>query len=204
MQQRGSARNASRQTTLNSVQSPLAPYPPHSAFVSATAWSFLLVAAFGAFMNALQLLLMFTVLPPADYFAIASDLQSTQSLPSFLVFIVEHMVAWTFLALVLSLLTLVASVGLLRRQNWARIVFVVIMWLGVAANLAGAAAPLVLGPMAQSLLQSFPIEMRGDLQSMMTMMTWLSVGLALLFAALFAWTAVKLMSAAVRRECGAS
>lgn len=155
-------------------------------------------------MNALQLLLMFTVLPPADYLAIAADLKSTQSLPSFLVFVVEHMVAWTFLTLALSLLTLVASVGLLRRQNWARLVFVVIMWLGVASNLAGAAAPLVLGPMAQNLLQSFPAEMRGELQSMMTMMTWVSVGLALLFAALFGWTAVKLMSAPVRRECSAA
>ncbi len=178
--------------------------PTHSTFVTATAWCFLLVAGFGAFMNALQLLLMFTVLPPADYVAIAADMQTTQSLPSFLVFVVEHMVAWTFLGLCLSLLTAVASVGLLRRQNWARVAFVIIMWLGVASNLAGAAAPLVFGPMAQNLLQSFPAEMRGDLQSMMTLMTWLSVGLALLFAALFGWTALKLMSAAVRRECGAT
>lgn len=186
---------------MNAISSNAAS-PAHSTFVTATAWCFLLVAGFGALMNALQLLLMFTVLPPADYVAIAADMQATQSLPSFLVFVVEHMVAWTFLGLCLSLLTVVASVGLLRRHNWARVTFVIIMWLGVASNLAGAAAPLVFGPMAQSLLQSFPAEMRGDLQSMMTWMTWLSVGLALLFAALFGWTAVKLMSAGVRRECG--
>jgi hypothetical protein len=152
-------------------------------------------------MNALQLVLMLTVLPPADYLAIATDMQNTQALPSFLIFIVEHMVAWTLLILLLSMLTLSASIGLLRRRNWARVVFVVMMWLSVAANLAGAAAPFVLRPMVDSALQGFPVELRGELQSMMVMMTWASVGIAVVFAALFAWCAVRLMSEPVRREC---
>lgn len=174
---------------------------PQSAFVTATAWSFLLLAAFGACMNALQLVLMVTVLPPADYLAIAADMRSAQALPSFLIFIVEHMVAWTFLMLLLSLLTLSASIGLLRRRNWARVVFVVMMWFSVAANLAGAAAPFFLRPMVETTLQGFPVELRGELQSMMTMMTWASVGIAVVFAGLFGWCAIRLMSPAVRREC---
>lgn len=176
---------------------------PHSSFVTSLAWSFLLLAILGTGIYLIQLLMMLTVFSAADYQAIARDLEATQAMPAALVWITRHVYVWIMLMLGLSLLTLFASIALLRRRNWARMVFVWMMMLGVVSNVAGAVAPFFMRATLESFLQTFPVEMRAELQAMATVMTWVSLILAVVFALLFGWCAIKLMSPAIKREFSA-
>ena len=104
----------------------------------------------------------------------------------------------------LSLITLIAAVGLLKRWNWARLAFIGLMALGIAWNLAGLFFQRV---MMSSMLSSMPLlppdapaDFRTQFESMMTGMQIVGAIFALGFCVLYGWIIKRLMSAAVRQE----
>lgn len=175
-----------------------------SAFVSGLAWTFIAMGLLGAIIYLLQLMIMLVMYSSADYQLVARELENMQAVPSFLAWITRHMYLWISMMLGLCCFTLYVSWALLQRKEWARVLFVVLMWLGTLAHVAAAIAPFAMRGTLNAYLQSFPIEIRGDLQAMATMMTWVSVILAVVFGALFAWCAVRLMSPPVKREFAAA
>ncbi len=185
------------------ASTPPVPPVPHSTFVSSLAWSFLGLGILGGLIYLVQLAIVFVFFSAADYAALAQQLEATQSMPPIFIWITKHVYAWMFIMLGLSAMTTWASFALLQRRNWARVFFFWMMVLAVLSHIAAAILPFYLRDSLQSLLQSFPIEMRAELQATAAMMTWASLLLAVVFGALFAWCAVKLASSAVKREFGA-
>ena len=111
---------------------------------------------------------------------------------------------------ILTALMLAASIGLLHRRNWGRLVFIGLLGLGIVYNLAG----LVL---QQSLLSSmtaqFPLDsafsadstLRSTAQQFDEMMAGFRVVMYVVtigFAALFGWIIAKLVSRPIREEFG--
>ncbi|MBL8522995.1 MAG: hypothetical protein JNN20_04845 [Betaproteobacteria bacterium] len=182
------------------MNSPTPSTAPRSTFVSGLAWSFIGLGVLGGMIYLLQLVVMMFLYSSADYQLVARELESMPSVPSFLAWITRHMYLWIFMMLALCCFTTYVSWALLQRKGWARVLFVVMMWLGTLAHVAAAIAPFAMRGTLNAYLQSFPIEVRGDLQAMATMMTWVSVILAVVFGALFAWCAVRLSSPAVKAE----
>jgi hypothetical protein len=180
------------------------PPPAPSAFVTATAWAFILLGALMVLTNLAQLLFFAFFVPSHDFEQLTRDMASTMPLPEWMKFIIAHLLAWIGLMFLLSAATVVASIGLLMRRNWARLVFIAMMWIGVAWNLVGAAAPLFMRDYLASLMQSMPPEAQGDIGAAIGAMSWVAAVVALVFAILFAWTAIKLASAQIRREFGAA
>lgn len=121
--------------------------PPvaRSTFVTVLAWIFIALAGFATFISILQNIMIAFVFPMAQMQAAATQ----QGAPWFAAWMIQHFQLFFLLFLVASASCLAAAIGLLRRKNWARLLFIALMLLGIAWNVAG----LVLGAF---FLSSFP------------------------------------------------
>src|SRR5262245_61932242 len=97
----------------------------------------------------------------------------------------------------ICLLTLISAIGLLKRKNWARIVFILLMGLGIAWML------LSIG-IQHSILSSLPQhstdQFDSHFQTMVLYMQIFSVIMAVGFTIVFGWIIRKLTSETIRQE----
>ena len=175
---------------------------PRSAFVTSIAWSFIVLAGLGIVWAVLQNIVFNLLVGTLDIEAVINDARSAGVMPDMLALVFRYMRWLLLLTLMLSVLTLIASIALLRRRNWARLAFIVMMWLGVAGNLVGmwlqyqvlSGAPMQ--EMLKTLTAAAGIPMDGLIQSVQIV----SALVAIVFAALFAWTAIRLDSQEIKNE----
>lgn len=103
--------------------------------------------------------------------------------------------------LVFALITawvLLSSIGLLRRKNWARISFIVILILGIVSS----ALYVLIGALGAFAVRRFPANAStpADVQAMMPdMMSFMAV-MGLIFIGLYSWILLKLLSARICEE----
>jgi hypothetical protein len=90
-------------------------------------------------------------------------------------------------------LTLAASIGLLLRQAWARVVFIGVLGLGIAWNVLGAVLQFVLMP-------TLPAPPAGDMGAMFVVMWVVTAVVAFGTAALFGWIIHRLCSSEIAAE----
>ncbi len=103
---------------------------PKSTFVTVTAWIFIIASAWTVFVSLSQLWIFGSAQGPFE--AMFRDTTFTALPPSGAKFLIRHLLQLMTLALLtLSVVTLVSSVGLLRRRNWARLLFITVMTVGV-------------------------------------------------------------------------
>lgn len=110
--------------------------------VTTLAWCFIALSAFGTFISGVETLLFNTVLNDPRFNAAFSNANLSKGFPPYMGWIMLHMrlVAAVFLAG--SVVTLVASIGLLKRRNWARLVFIAILAVGIVWCLVGTAVQI--------------------------------------------------------------
>ena len=173
--------------------------PPvaRSTFVTVLAWIFIALAGFATFISILQNIMIAFVFPMAQMQAAATQ----QGAPWFAAWMIQHFQLFFLLFLVASASCLAAAIGLLRRKNWARLLFIALMLLGIAWNVAG----LVLGAF---FLSSFPFGQAfpaghpeaAHFQVMFKVMFAINVIVVVAFTCLFGWIIKRLASEGVRRE----
>ena len=176
--------------------------PPvaRSTFVTVLAWIFIMLAGFATFISILQNIMIAFVFPMAQMQAAAAE----QKAPWFAAWMIQHFQVFFLFFLVVSASCLAAAIGLLRRRNWARLLFIALMALGIAWNLGG----LVLGAF---FLSSFPFSQAipaghpefANFQIMFKVMFAINVVIVVAFTCLFGWIIKRLASEGVRREFGA-
>jgi hypothetical protein len=162
-----------------------------SVFVTAVAWFFIVLAV---------LTVILTVVRNAAAGSILANLPAPEGVTSVLAAYLPWVMA---LALALSMATLVAAVGLLLRLDWARQVFIGLLGVAIAINLAGIwlqhelVTGLVSSTLSRSPLPSSAIEVFGGFVIASRVMgTVVSLGTCLLLA----WIILRLRSSAVRQE----
>jgi uncharacterized membrane protein YhdT len=169
-----------------------------SAFVTVLAWVGLLVSGFSTLIGGLQAVVMRT-LPHGGAFAdAAADSAVAARFPAPAVLALRHLTLAFVLGWALSAYALVASFGLLRRRNWARLSYVALLALGICWNLGALVVQ-------QRLYESMAIPAgRGpdaaQLAAVFRMMHLLMTTLTLAMTAVFIWLVAKLLSNPVRRE----
>lgn len=169
-----------------------------SGLVSGVAWLFILLAGFGVVVGLAQALAMLFWPPLVDVLDQYRDTAAQQGEAAQLSGFVLENLTWMVLSnLLISMLVLIAAVGLLKRFNWARWLFIVMLvllilwglgttvalWQAVPYASTGAAAaydPALAGASAPTL--------------------WLGSGLMLLLCAALGWLIWRLCSARVRAE----
>jgi len=119
--------------------------------------------------------------------------------PPFAQFMFGHM-QWFFLGFLLfSALLLVTSIGLLKRWNWARLVFIAFMVLSIAWSIGSIGLQMAMMSSMQadvSAMQHAPVDFR----AFQIVVTGMSTLFALAFSVLYAWIIKRLASAPVIAE----
>ncbi len=166
-----------------------------STFVTAVAWIFIVLSGFATPIAVLQNVMFFTVFRRTWANAAMARPDAAANLPPVFLFMFENMHLFVLGFLVAGVATLVASVGLLRRKNWARVLFIVLMALGITEQIG--ASLLQLGFMTGLLgVPSRASEMK---TTVVTMQVFTGV-LAISLSALFGWIIKRLASPDVRQE----
>lgn len=168
-------------------------------FVRMTGWSMVVIAALGVLMAVIQVGAV-AYLEHLGVFQFILEAPELPRAPNWLSWLLSNLLAISWVLLALSLLTLLAGIGLLGRRVWALWFSVTMFWIGALGNLVG----IVLHAW---LLHDFREHMAGlpDWIVELVAANYWSAQISgavfgLVFAAGFAWTAVKLQSAPVRAE----
>jgi hypothetical protein len=169
-----------------------------STFVTTIAWLFIVLAGFATCVFVLQNIMIDSMLSAPDTQAALAEPGGQGDLPSLAGFVIRHMRLGMLAFLALCASTLVAAIGLLIRKNWARIVFIGLMALGIVWNVGG----VIVQYRVISVLfhANAPNPMRSPWETVTTIMAIFSSVMALGFAGLFGWVIKRLLSPNIGRE----
>lgn len=176
------------------------PRPQRSILVSVVAWLMIVGGGMSLLVSTLQNFLFMTVFPPDALAQLAQD--GPTPLPPFAQFLFSHFLWFLRGFWLLALLTLVAGIGLLRRKDWARVVVIVLLGLGVVWNLGGL---WIQQSMMSTMLPpaDSPAEFSEMFNRIASTIRVAAFVFALAFSGLFVWLITRLMSAPVKAEFGA-
>ena len=173
-----------------------------STFVSVLGWISLIGSGFVTLISLMQAAMFFLVfrdkLPDAN-----RAWPGQQELPAFVQFVFSHPEVFFVTFWTLAVLTLIASIGLLRRKNWARIYFIVVLALGCVWNIGGLWVQHQIFSSMQATVRHVPSDFDHGMKLFGTIMSIGSAVMAIAITVLFVWLIKRLMSPHVRREFNA-
>ncbi len=179
--------------------------PVRSSFVTVVAWIFIIFSGFTTFVSALQNV-MIRSMPFERFNAISRDSIANNAIPAAARFMFAHIQFIVLAFFLLSAFMLTSSVGLLRRQNWARIVFIVLLAVGIVYVLGGlfvqqsfmSSMNKSFGamPVQDSVFRASAAQFGSMFRAMRIIMAIFSLGVA----AGFAWIVARLISPGIRAE----
>jgi len=179
---------------------PITPTAPQTGFVTGLAWSFIGLAGVSLLLAVIQYVLVARVLPMDDMRAALLDAIKMNLLPPLAMTVFENMRGIAVALAGASLLTLLISIGLLHRQNWARLAFAWMMIAAVAVHIAAAFFPFYLLRDFSSAADAIPPELQGIAAFLKNIFMVVSIAMSIAFAGAFGWLAWRLFSSGVRRE----
>jgi hypothetical protein len=189
---------------MTAVDQPGIQAPPRSSFVTVVAWIFIVLSGFSTLIGALQNLMIRSM--PFDQLNSALQDSTAAQLPAPARVMFSHFQLFFLVTFLLSLLMLISSIGLLRRHNWARLVFIGLLVLGIIYLLGGLF-------LQQSFMSSFNRSFSAaapqdslfranaqQFESLFTAMRVFMIVFSLGIASVFGWIVARLASAKVRTE----
>ncbi|PVY76433.1 hypothetical protein C8D92_105186 [Tamilnaduibacter salinus] len=162
-----------------------------STFVTVIAWIFIVGAGFASFVSILQAIMVSTLFSGDEFQSVPDDA------PAIARFMFEyfHLMVYGFCAL--SIFTFVAAIALLKRKNWARLIFIGLLSFGVLWQIGGLIMQLFLFP-------EFPAPPEGEgfeeFERMGDIMLWFSFALAAALSGLLIWIIKKLVTQPIVSE----
>lgn len=174
---------------------------PRSSFVTVIAWIFIVISGFTTFISLLQNILINTVFPFEKF---QEAKASAPKMPPMFDFMFDHFRFFFLAFLLVSVVELVCAIGLLRRLNWARLMFVGILALGIVWTVGGL---MLQHFMMDSMMRfqmdtapSMPPDFEAQMKGMMIAVRVFSALFALGFAVLYAWIIKRLLSPSIAAE----
>lgn len=174
-----------------------------SAFVTVVAWIYIALGGFGTFILLMQNILVNTVFPFNQMREAEMQAHSKTQLPPFFFWIFGHIRLFLGVFLIWALIKFVSAIGLLRRRNWARVLFIGFLAFGIAWNIA---AIVLQQFFISSMLTSMPLPPNAPenfndvMEGMLIGIRVFSAVFAIGFSVLFAWMIKKLLSPAIAAE----
>jgi hypothetical protein len=174
--------------------------PPRTSFVTVLAWIFLVITGFATCISVLQNVMITFFFPVNEMQTTMHSAKGSENLPAFAQFMLSHVRFFFATFLVLSATMFVSSIALLKRKNWARIMFICFLALGIIWNIGGLFLQSAFLSSMPPTPATAPPEFRANFESMATMMLVASSIFAVGFSVLFGWLIKRLTSASVRAE----
>ena len=172
---------------------------PRSTFVTVVAWVFIALAGFATFMSILQNIMIALVFPAAAMRIGMEQAAGRPGMPWFAAWMFQHMQLLFLFFLLASASCLAAAIGLLKRKNWARLLFIALMALGIAWNIGGVVAMVLFLPSLTEVLPPNRPEL-AHFGVMFKVMMAFNLVIVAAFVVLFGWVIKRLLSESVQRE----
>ncbi|GAB3510130.1 hypothetical protein [Pseudoxanthomonas daejeonensis] len=172
--------------------------PQRSTFVTVLAWVFIAMSGSGTVISIAQNLMIHALLDGE----LGQRLHQAppEGVPPVVAFLVGHAQLFFIGALLGSIATLACSIGLLRRQNWARLGFVGLMLLAIAWLLAGLwIQSSVLAGMGTQFAAAGDLG-GPDISAVLPVIGVLGVLFALVMGSVHGWIAWKLLTPVIAAE----
>ena len=177
---------------------------PLSTFVTVLAWIFIVISGFGTVITILQNIMINTVFPLDQMHAAMAQGRARQNdMPALAGMFFDYIRVFFAAIAVLAVTTLISSIALLQRKNWARIVFICLFGLGIVWSIGGIVLQQFIFSWMPPMPPNAPPELRAQFAGMgtfMVVMRVFSAIFALAFVVLYGWLMKRLMSAAVKAE----
>jgi len=176
---------------------------PRSSFVTVTAWIFIALSGFASLISILQNIMIQTLFHSQEFAQAMHEMpQNTPPIAgfNFAGFMFHHFPQFFLLFLVISLTTLVFSIGLLLRKNWARLCFIGLMFFAILWQIGGIVLQLFMFSFMRGQFTQIPNA--PDMSVVFIAFAVIGVLFALGFSVLFGWIARKLMSRPIAAEFG--
>lgn len=172
-------------------------YRERSVFVDIVSWIFIILTGLGILVGILQNIMVHTVFPMFEQHA-----NYPTDTPPVTAFMFDFMPWFFAFMLAVNVFLFVTSINLYRRRNWARLVFIVIMLLGVLWNLGGLAFQFYfIGELEQQAMSTQHNDQFADVfTGMMNFMRWFTILFTVGLSLLFGWIAWKLHTPKIRQE----
>lgn len=174
-----------------------------STFVTVLAWIFIFLGGFATLIAILQNVMLFLLFPRAEMEQALQADQAAQQMPAFAQFMFSSF-EFVFLGfLVVALVTFISAIGLLKRKDWARRVFIGVLSLGIIWNIGGFI-------LQQVMMSHFavpadaPPHVSADLATMALVMRVFGGIITLALSILFGWLVWRLMSPRIKGEFNVS
>jgi len=174
--------------------------PPRSGFVTALAWIFIALSGFSTLIAVLQNVMITLLFPVEEMGEAMKQGDGVHEIPALASFMFEHVRLMFGAFLLLSTVTLVSAIGLLKRRNWARLVFVGMMGTGIVWNLASLAMPFLISAAIPPMPADSPAGFTENFDLVWKVMIVLTGLMAIGFSAVLGWIIKRLLSEEVRRE----
>jgi len=168
-------------------------YVKKSKFVTVVAWIFIGVSIFSIVVYSLQIIVLNSFIPLAEMEKEINTDQSFANGGAYYKFVFSNLnyVLGSFLGS--TIILLISSIGLLKRKNWARLVFIVIISLSILGALAG------MGFQIYFTLDLFPKDEEGFKMFKIAFILF-SLFFTIGFSAFLGWIIKKLTSQEIKNE----
>lgn len=173
-----------------------------SSFVTVLAWIFICLAGFATLISLLQNV-MFQLVPlPTMHDQMAMQ-PWPSDMPASMSWVFAHLIWFIRGFLLVSVVTLVAAIGLLRRHDWARRLFMGLMAFAIVYELLSLVAQWwFMGkmPSMMDMPPGAPAQFADGMRGFMLAIQVVSAVVVVCFSVLFGWIIKRLHSAEIRRE----
>jgi len=158
-----------------------------STFVTVIAWLFIVGSGLATLFSVMQNI-VFLMIMKEEYAQLAD------SKPNEIPFFLENLQLDLLAFLLVSLTLFFSSIGLLKRKSWARLVFIVLLLLGIVAIIGH----LISQAMFLSTTPETPQEQ--EAKEFLIIIYWYIALIEIGMAGLFAWIIKRLLSEPVKQE----
>lgn len=162
-----------------------------STFVTVVAWLFIVGSGLATVVSVMQNIVIHFMFKNKGFS------QTPDNMPAGASFMIENIQLIMLVFLLVSLMMFVSSVGLLKRKNWARLIFIVLMSIGIVWMIVGIIFQLVFFSSMPEMQQSAEFQ---DFQAMQSLMMWFTALISIAMAGLFAWIIKRLFSEPIKQE----
>jgi len=175
---------------------------PRSSFVTVVAWISIILSGLSTFMAIVQGVMVLMVFPFGEMRSMIHGLGAYPAIPPVMQFMLDNVGIFFALSLAFSCLTLLSSVGLLNRKNWARVTFIWILVLGMLGSIAGLFLQFHMFASIPAITEAAPEGLGDQILLMARAMKAAVVVFVAVSGAMSAWIIARLSSREVKAEFG--
>ena len=164
-----------------------------SSFINTFAWISIVFSGFGIFIGILQNIMMQTVMQDTQF----KQLNGEENIPPMLGVMFENFDLLVLGTFIITILTFIASIGLLKRKNWARLFFIALFIGSVIWSIVGG---FIQFSMMDTLPNAIPDDVPAEFQNMQNMMKLVMGAITVVMIALYLYLIKKLSSNEIKEE----